>query len=904
MIPIKLELKNFLSYGNLQTINFDNHNLICLSGKNGHGKSALLDAITWAVWGQARKIAGTVKPDAQLLRLGQTAMTVCFDFLFNGSTYRIRREFSKNYGKLCTTVDFGVLQDDGKVISLTDKTSKLTQQKIEKTIGLTYESFINSAFLRQGQSNEFSKKSPKERKEILASILGLNTYEQVRKAALDKIRSMQTQFHLLQEYQGKTALELQQKNEIVAQNAAIAQKSIQLEEQLAIVEKNLASLNQDKNALSQQALIQQHAIAKQKQLCEEKNTQEVFIRTTRNAWIQCAKEQSQLPPFKTLEASYHKAKSAVALHQQKLEKSLELKNDLLALKQQEQNIYQQLRSAYQTILNTHQLQIQHAETEKNTILSECKLLVRSIKENSDQLKELALTQQSLQEKGASSIQLQKEYDQAEKQFEKRKNFYHIWQARAQHFKKELHDLQQKQALTMDQLNPSCPLCEQNLSVSRKKFLKTKFEQRIEVLHHCLERFTKVLPALKQILIDQNTYLTTCKQTLNEYALQQSKNIEIEQACLKITHNLKEFDAQQQALLINLQTVQKKIEEQSEQLKQLLSNEENTLAHNEQVIAIKKSLAILEAELAAQEYDPVTHQTMRLQCQQLEEQISRSMHMQEEQANQEERKRSIYAALKALRCIKKELNELEVVTAQNKDLEEKLTKVQQAEAVLLEQIKNIRQQKELLFIEKGKTQQYLTSLEKKEEEQKAQQKELNLLVQAIKDYQLISAALSKDGIQALLIEEAIPEIEHETNLILSQLTNNQAHIIIESLKDLQKGGTKETLDIKISDASGIRPYELFSGGEAFRIDFALRIAISKLLARRAGTCLQTLIIDEGFGSQDEEGLNHIMDAIHAIQDSFAKIIIVSHLPIMKDQFPVHFLIEKGAQGSSIKVIEQG
>ena len=102
-----------------------------------------------------------------------------------------------------------------------------------------------------------------------------------------------------------------------------------------------------------------------------------------------------------------------------------------------------------------------------------------------------------------------------------------------------------------------------------------------------------------------------------------------------------------------------------------------------------------------------------------------------------------------------------------------------------------------------------------------------------DYQAIAVATSKDGIQALLIEEAIPEIEQEANHLLSKLTDNQAQLFIESLRDLKKGGTKETLDIKISDTAGIRPYELFSGGEAFRIDFALRIAISKLLARRAG-----------------------------------------------------------------------
>lgn len=104
--------------------------------------------------------------------------------------------------------------------------------------------------------------------------------------------------------------------------------------------------------------------------------------------------------------------------------------------------------------------------------------------------------------------------------------------------------------------------------------------------------------------------------------------------------------------------------------------------------------------------------------------------------------------------------------------------------------------------------------------------------------------------------------------------------------------------------GIRPYEMFSGGEAFRIDFALRIAIAKLVARHAGTTLQTICIDEGFGSQDEEGLQLIMDSIYKIQNDFAKVIIVSHLPSMKEQFPVQFLIQKKASGTQVTVVEQG
>jgi len=66
MIPLRLHLKNFLSYGaNVQPLNLEPYTLICLSGKNGHGKSALLDALTW-LFGTARKGSGVAKADEVL----------------------------------------------------------------------------------------------------------------------------------------------------------------------------------------------------------------------------------------------------------------------------------------------------------------------------------------------------------------------------------------------------------------------------------------------------------------------------------------------------------------------------------------------------------------------------------------------------------------------------------------------------------------------------------------------------------------------------------------------------------------------------------------------------------------------------------------------------------------------
>jgi exonuclease SbcC len=94
--------------------------------------------------------------------------------------------------------------------------------------------------------------------------------------------------------------------------------------------------------------------------------------------------------------------------------------------------------------------------------------------------------------------------------------------------------------------------------------------------------------------------------------------------------------------------------------------------------------------------------------------------------------------------------------------------------------------------------------------------------------------------------------------------------------------------------------MFSGGEAFRIDFAVRIALSKLLARRAGAPLPTLIIDEGFGTQDSSGIEKLKEAINSIQDDFDKILVITHMEELRDAFPTRINVVKTAQGSTVEI----
>jgi len=100
---------------------------------------------------------------------------------------------------------------------------------------------------------------------------------------------------------------------------------------------------------------------------------------------------------------------------------------------------------------------------------------------------------------------------------------------------------------------------------------------------------------------------------------------------------------------------------------------------------------------------------------------------------------------------------------------------------------------------------------------------------------------------------------------------------------------------------MREYEMFSGGEAFRINFAIRLALSEVLAQRAGARLQTLVIDEGFASQDEGGRQRLVEVINLVKEDFAKILVITHVESLKDAFPSRIEVEKGPRGSQVKII---
>jgi exonuclease SbcC len=320
------------------------------------------------------------------------------------------------------------------------------------------------------------------------------------------------------------------------------------------------------------------------------------------------------------------------------------------------------------------------------------------------------------------------------------------------------------------------------------------------------------------------------------------------------------------------------------------------------VAERLELHTVAARLAQLDFSPAAYQALRQQVQ--EQQYVERQHMQLETARVQlaaeraawhqldTRKQRVATDLAALDHEQRQYaSELGALQGLRHD-------VAQAE----EQVRTLREREGITRVALGRSQsQYEHCLQQAAELQRKQQQR----DQAVDERTLygdLTQMFGKNGIQAIMIENAIPELEDEANRILARVTRSAMHLTLETQRDTRTGGVAETLDIKISDELGTRNYEMFSGGEAFRINFAIRVALAKMLARRAGARLRTLVIDEGFGTQDAEGLERLGEVIKAIQDDFAKIIVITHLRELKNAFETHIEVKKDPlRGSFYQVL---
>ncbi|MBI3737421.1 MAG: SMC family ATPase, partial [Chloroflexi bacterium] len=655
MIPIHLRISGFLSYRDPAEVDFTTFDLACISGQNGAGKSSLLDAITWSLFGEAR-----AKDKDSLVNLQSKTAEVAFTFSYEENIYRVIRALPR--GKT-TTLEFQILDngrqttDDNKTWRpLTERTTRDTQARIEQTLRLDYETFINAAFFLQGKADQFTQQNASKRKDVLSNILGLEMWETYKIRTAEKRKALEDEVNSMD-------------GRIAEINAELAEEEPR-KERLKELESEL------------------------KRLSTARKTQESALENLR--------------------------KAAASLDQQIAAEKAKLEEERRGLKEQEQAV------------NSQRLAIGEMNTQ-----------VESAKKSLAQVEEKVTKRNELEENRSAA---REQYGQSKAENE-------LLKAQMDELKERIDRLSAAEGAT-------CPLCGQPLSTQhRKSTLKQLQEEGKEKG----DRFRVNKSNMDEIA-----------KRITDYESQIAKMESAERERLTLSNTVTQ-------LTERIETIRNSIKNWETTDIKRLKEVETTLASEKYAIETQKtSVNLVEAERAL--FD---------------------MQEQENRLNQEVgAARQKVSVLDGLRARKADLGSAREVCA--------------------------------LQVARHKT---------------------------------LERAFGKDGVPALLIEQALPQIESKANELLDRLSDGQMSIRFVTqaeYKDKKREDLKETLGIQISDAAGVRDYEMYSGGEAFRVNFAIRLALSEVLAQRKGARLQTLVIDEGFGSQDTQGRQRLIEAINLVK----------------------------------------
>jgi len=412
MIPVKLKLSHFTSYGeNPPELDFTKFKLAAISGLNGAGKSSLLDAITWCIWGTSR--AGDSSDG--LIHAGADEMLVEFSFELDGHVYIVKRRRSKKRGG-STALELWSNQHN-----LTEGTMKATQEKIINTLHLTFETFTNSSYLRQGHADEFTTKGPTDRKRILADILGLAHYERLEEKAKEKVKDTQSKLTLLDYHLLEIEAELSQKQDW--------EKSLSLaEEEAKKIEKQLQSCE----ALIKEIHKEHQVISSTIKSFEEKKSQiETVKKELTDIHLQISLKEKAKQEFQNV----LKQKEEIEKNHQELEKlqekrkQLEIKrSDLIKTKDQlvgVQKILTQREEKRAQAIKLLEIDIKKFQTENEQVLNQIKHLAdhkstcptcgQSIKD--DVSKEIVLENRKKIDKNAAEI---KQLEEKAKKYQARR----------------------------------------------------------------------------------------------------------------------------------------------------------------------------------------------------------------------------------------------------------------------------------------------------------------------------------------------------------------------------------------------------------------------------------------------------------------------------------------------------
>ena len=843
MKPLRIEITDFGAIAHTE-IDLSNVTLSAIAGPNGAGKStAFTVAPRFALFGTTKD--GTSVDD--MVRCGSTEASVTFDFEHQGDVWRvIRTRSTKGRGKSTLELQRMVECGNGMESWHSESGASIaeTQKKIIDLLGLNDDTFVASSMILQGDAGNFTKRRPGERKAILAQILQLDQYEVLQEKA--KAKASETNISLERIKAQTTAI-----NERLAGRDSLEVDKLTVETQMLTLGNNI---RKTETALQDAQVGLAGLQAKINQADElgarvEGLRKDLATKTMERDRQQLRRDDAQKiidqePVILDAVAEYDGLRDQITAlrvkkNQQKgiFEEASRLKNELTTVEDSLGKTVAEIQRIEGSLADRPRLERTKADHDSAIArlaqcqkeLEEDKRLVAAVKDAEDKL-----------------LLAEDRYLNNEKVYEQR-----------------ISGLEIKVAMLADAncIDPDRAQC---------KFLADAVRAKDELQTVRTEFDTWKDDADKEIAVWQ-AVLKTNKDKRTEYFTSMKINplepYELQQTIDKLKPDVELLTAlsAMEPLLANLKSQRTDVETRQTDINTRLEDMRNQYRELSDGL---KELPVKEKRLA--------------ELQQLVDLKDKLLAARESEA-------SATALLEAL------ATEIETLTKQITTLEQEHTSLlgnsdtlhqaaQDKVNDLRATLNTYRTEQTSLTAKLGGIQAQLDALENDAKQHETLLAEMAPLAKKLARWQTLAKAFGRDGIQALILENAVPELERIANDILGQMSGGKNYLRFETQKELKsRSGMAETLDIIVGDWAGERIYETYSGGEQLRIDFAIRFALAEMLARRAGSRVDWLTIDEGFGSQSDEFLPMVIEAVQNVASRFGMVLVISHVKAVQEAF---------------------
>jgi DNA repair protein SbcC/Rad50 len=158
------------------------------------------------------------------------------------------------------------------------------------------------------------------------------------------------------------------------------------------------------------------------------------------------------------------------------------------------------------------------------------------------------------------------------------------------------------------------------------------------------------------------------------------------------------------------------------------------------------------------------------------------------------------------------------------------------------------------------------------------------------------------LSSYLLAARLEEVARLANERLQVMTEGRYSLVYSDA--LARRGARSGLGLRVVDAwTGVsRETSTLSGGESFMASLALALGLGDAVRAEAGGFdLQTLFVDEGFGTLDDESLEQVMGVLDSLREGGRSVGIVSHVSELRQRIPVQLRVTKSQAGSSIEVV---